>query len=88
MILKYMSVMDNMSFQHKAVMWQWYTCHVYVWRIAFFDNNGIYLLNTLHLTRLLLYNVPITLCDYFILKQSHWVSENKGEKYKSAVNSH
>lgn len=60
----------------------------YVWRIAFFDNNGIYLLNTLHLTRLLLYDVPITLFDYLnlILKllnpKKSWVTvpENKEKK--------
>lgn len=60
----------------------------YVWRIAFFDNNGIYLLNTLHLTRLLLYDVPITLFDYLnlILKllnpKKSWVAvpENKEKK--------
>lgn len=58
----------------------------YVWRIAFFDNNGIYLLNTLHLTRLLLYDVPITLFDYLnlILKllnqKKSWVPENKEKK--------
>lgn len=62
----------------------------YVWRIAFFDNNGIYLLNTLHLTRLLLYlyDVPITLFEYLNLilkllnKKKPWVTvpENKEKK--------